>query len=91
MIVDRARNPMHPEILEDIVTITMTCDQFRHLSDCVALAYQLVEPGSRMSLISRMMRTEFDRLSSSLEKIVADNAARLQRGQPSRRQGGQSS
>ena len=78
MLIDQAKNPMHPELLEDIVTITMTRDQFHHLADCVTLAYQSAKQDSRMRLISVMMQTEFDVLRSMLERIVVNNAASLQ-------------
>ena len=62
MLIQQVENPRNKGSYEDIVTLTMTKDQFHHLKDCVSLAYQHAEENSRMFLITTMMRQEFDNL-----------------------------
>lgn len=76
MILNIVKNPRHPEFAEAIVQVTMTRDQFAHLRDCVTLAYQSAQEGSRMVTIARMMRRDFDGLAVDLERIDAGNGVR---------------
>ena len=62
MLIRQVENPRMKGSYEDIVTLTMTKDQFHHLKDCVSLAYQHAEKDSRMFLITTMMKDEFDNL-----------------------------
>lgn len=62
MLIQQVENPRNKGSYEDIVTLTMTKDQFHHLKDCVSLAYQHAEEDSRMFLITTMMKDEFDNL-----------------------------
>lgn len=73
MILNVLKNPRHPEIAEDIVQVTMTRDQFAHLRDCVTLAYQSAQEGSRMVTITRMVRRDVDALVADLVRIDAGN------------------
>ena len=62
MLIRQVENPRNKGSYEDIVTLTMTKDQFHHLKDCVSLAFQHAEEDSRMFLITTMMKDEFDNL-----------------------------
>lgn len=62
MLIQQVENPRCAGRYEDIVTITMTKDQFHHLKDCVTLAFQHAEKDSRMFLITTMIKNEFDNL-----------------------------
>ena len=68
MLIKQVENPRSKGSYEDIVTLTMTKDQFHHLKDCVSLAFQHAEQNSRMYLITTMMRQEFDNLKLEEKK-----------------------
>ena len=68
MLIRQVENPRIKGCYEDIVTLTMTKDQFHHLKDCVSLAFQHAEQNSRMFLITTMMRQEFDNLKLEEKK-----------------------
>lgn len=68
MLIQQVENPRNKGSYEDIVTLTMTKDQFHHLKDCVTLAYQHAEQDSRMYLITTMMSQEFDNLKLEEKK-----------------------
>ena len=68
MLIRQVENPRMKGSYEAIVTLTMTKDQFHHLKDCVSLAFQHAGKDSRMSLITTMMRQEFDNLKLEEKK-----------------------
>ena len=68
MLIQQVENPRMKGSYEDIVTLTMTKDQFHHLKDCVSLAFQHAEQDSRMYLITTMMMDEFDNLKLEEKK-----------------------
>lgn len=76
MILNVLKNPKQPEDAEDIVQVTMTRDQFAHLRDCVTLAYQSAQNGSRMMTITSMVQRDFDVLADELERIDEGNRLR---------------
>ena len=68
MLIRQIENPRAEGRYEDIITLTMTKDQFEHLRDCVTLAYQNAEKDSRMFLISTMIREDFKQLEKKQMK-----------------------
>ena len=62
MLIRQEENPRIKGSYEDIVTLTMTKDQFHHLKACVSLAYQHAEKDSRMFLIAEMIYEDFRNL-----------------------------
>lgn len=68
MLIRQVENPRNKGSYEDIVTLTMTKDQFHHLKDCVSLAFQHAEEDSRMFLITTMMKHDFDNLKLEEKK-----------------------
>ena len=63
MLIEQVLNPKNTGCKENIVKLTMTLDQFHNLKDCVSLAWQSAEKGSRMFLISTMVKDDFDKLT----------------------------
>lgn len=68
MLIERVDNPMIQGCKENIVNITMTVDQFHHLSDCVSIAYQEAKHNSRMFLIVEMIYDDFRHLKDVFQK-----------------------
>ena len=63
MLIEQVENPKITGAKENIVRLTMTLDQFYNLKDCVSLAWQSAEEGSRMFLITTMIRDDLLKLT----------------------------